>query len=87
MMLALITVLALMLTLFGLSTSTDTKLEWFYFLYFAALIISSFLAGAVITVVLMLYNAVRNIINAIGPKKEKQIIPIDEDLKVKLKTL
>lgn len=115
MMLALITVLALMLTLLGLSTSTETKLnwvhyqrikqialvdmvtfivavlfylllnvpiqetdsgtlEWFYSLYYAALIISSLLAGAVITVVLMLYNAVRNIINAIGPEKESQII-------------
>lgn len=120
MMLALITVLALMLTLLGLSTSTDTQLEWvhyqrikqialvdmvsfiaavlfylllnvpvqetdsgtlewFYFLYYAALIISSLLAGAVITVVLMLYNAVHNIIKSISPKKENQIIPIDED--------
>lgn len=120
MMLSLITVLALMLTLLGLSTSTDTQLEWvhyqrikqiafvdmvsfivavlfylllnvpiqetdsgtlawFHFLYYAALIVSSLLAGAVITVVLMLYNAVRNIINAIGPKKEDQIIPNDEE--------
>lgn len=120
MMLALITVLALMLTLLGLSTSTDAQLEWvhyqriqqialvdmisfiaavlfylllnvpvqetdsgtlqwFYFLYYAALIISSLLAGAVITVVLMLYNAVRNIIESISPKKEKQVIPIEEE--------
>lgn len=119
MMLALITVLALMLTLLGLSTSTETNLkwvhyqrikqiafvdmisfivavlfylllnvpiqetdsgtlEWFYFLYYAVLIISSLLAGAVITVVLMLYNTVRNIIEAIGPKKESQVITADE---------
>lgn len=119
MMLALITVLALMLTLLGLSTSTDTQLEWvhyqqikqiafvdmisfittvlfylllnvpvqetdsgtlqwFYFLYYAALIISSILAGAVITVVLMLYNAVRNIIKSISPEKENQIIPMED---------
>lgn len=120
MMLAMITVLALMLTLLGLSTSTDTQLEWvhyqrikqiafvdmisfivavlffllltvpiqetdsgtlewFYFLYYAALIISSILAGAVITVVLMLYNAVRNIIKAIGPEKESQVIRTDDE--------
>lgn len=114
-MLSLITVLALILTLLGLSSSAETKLKWvhyqrikqialvdmitfiaavlfylllnvpiqetdsgtlgwFYGLYYAALIISSLLAGAVITVVLMLYNAVRNIIYAIGPEKESQII-------------
>lgn len=119
-MLALITVLALMLTLLGLSTSTDIKLkwihyqrikqiafvdmvtfiaavlfylllnvpvqetdsgtlQWFYFLYYAALIISSLLAGAVITIVLMLYNAIDNIIYAIGPEKESQGIPTDEE--------
>ena len=115
MMLALITVLALMLTLLGLSTTSETKLKWihyqrikqiahvdmvtfivavlfylllnvpiqetdsgtlgwFYNLYYAALIISSILAGAVITVVLMLYNAVRDIIIAIAPEKESHII-------------
>lgn len=120
LMIALITVLALMLTLLGLSTSSEIKLKsahyqqikqialldmvtfivavlfylllnvpiqetdsgtagWFYFLYYAALIISSLLAGAVITIVLMLYNAVRNIINAIGPEKESQIIRTEEE--------
>lgn len=120
MMLALITVLALMLTLLGLSTSTETQLnwvhyqrikqialvdmvtfivavlfylllnvpiqetdsgtlEWFHFLYYAALIISSLLAGAVITVVLMLYNAVNNIIEAIGPEKESQVVRTKEN--------
>ncbi len=120
LMIALITVLALMLTLLGLSTSSDIKLksahyqqikqialvdmvtfiaavlfylllnvpvqetdtgtlQWFYYLYYAALIISSLLAGAVITIVLMLYNAVRNIINAIGPEKESQIIRTEEE--------
>lgn len=119
-MLALVTVLALMLTLLGLSTSTDIKLkwihyqrikqialvdmvtfiaavlfylflnvpiqetdsgtlEWFYGLYYAALIMSSLLAGAVITIVLMLYNAIDNIIHAIGPEKESQGIPTEED--------
>lgn len=119
LMLALITVLALMLTLLGLSSSTETKLkwvhyqrikqialvdmvtfiaavlfylllnvpiqetdsgtlQWFYFLYYAALFISSLLAGAVITVVLMLYNAVLHIIDAVGPEKESQITRTEE---------
>ncbi len=120
LMLALATVLALMLTLLGLSTSTETQLkwihyervkqialvdmvtfivavlfylllnvpvqetdsgtlQWFYNLYYAALIISSILAGAVIAIVLMLYNAVRNIIHAVGPEKESQIIRSQEE--------
>lgn len=120
LMLALITVLALMLTLLGLSSSSETKLKWvhyqrikqialvdmvtfivavlfylllnvpvqetdsgtlrwFYFLYYAALFISSLLAGAVITVVLMLYNAVLHIIDAVGPEKENQPIRTKED--------
>lgn len=119
-LLALITVLALMLTLLGLSTSAETKLkwvhyqrikqialvdmltfivavlfylllnvpiqetdsgtlQWFHNLYYAALIISSILAGAVITVVLMLYNAVRDIINAIGPESESYIIRTEDE--------
>lgn len=120
LILALITVLALMLTLLGLSASSEIKLkwvhyerikqiafvdmvafiaavlfylllnvpiqetdsgtlQWFYFLYYATLIISSILAGAVITVVLMLYNAIRNIINAVGPKKGSQITRNQEE--------
>jgi hypothetical protein len=38
-------------------------------LYYATLALSSLLAGALITVVLMLYNTVRDIIRVIGPKE------------------
>lgn len=38
-------------------------------LYYATLILSSLLAGAFITVVLMLYNTLRDIIRVIGPKE------------------
>lgn len=109
------TILALMLTLLGLSTSTDADLTYyhyqrvkqiaridtatfiaavliylllnvpieesdksnvnfFYVLYYATLIISSALAGAVITVVLMLYNTIKDIINVLGPGETKSYI-------------
>lgn len=121
LMLALGTILALMLTLLGLSTSTDTELkwthyqrvkqiawldmltfiaavliylllnvpiqetdkgtgEWFHSLYYATLVVSSILAGAVITIILMLYNTVRDIIFAIGhPESKSEIIHTEEE--------
>jgi glycerol uptake facilitator-like aquaporin len=121
LMLALGTILALMLTLLGLSTSSDTELkwthyqrvkqiawldmltfivavlvylllnvpiqetdsgtgEWFHILYYATLVVSSILAGAIITIILMLYNTVRDIIHAIGhPENESRIIHTEEE--------
>lgn len=120
LMLALGTILALMLTLLGLSASADIDLKWFHYqrikqialvdmvtfivavlvylllnvpiqetdsgtsvwfynIYYATLIISSLLAGAIITIVLMLYNAIRNIIHALGPQKESFITRTEEE--------
>lgn len=110
--LALGNILALMLTLLGLSATTDVELErahyqrikqiawidmvvlivavlvylllnvplgqseqatqapgpWFATLYYATLAVSSFLGGALIAIVLMLYNAVRDVIRIIASK-------------------
>ena len=46
----------------------------FAVLYYGTLVASSLLAGALITIALMLYNAVRDIILAIGPEKESPLI-------------
>ncbi len=114
--LALGNILALMLTLLGLSASADVKLKWSHYqrikqiawidaavlsgavlfylllnvplgesdqaaerpgtwfaaLYYATLALSSLLGGALIAVVLMLYNAVRDLIRAIGPDEKVQ---------------
>lgn len=120
LVLALATILALMLTLLGLSTSTDIDLkwthyqrvkqiawldmltfivavliylllnvpiqetdkgtgEWFHNLYYATLVVSSILAGAIITIILMLYNTVRDIIHAIGHPEDKSRITHTEE--------
>ncbi len=111
--LALGNILALMLTLLSLSTSTEIDLKWSHYqrvnqiawivsivltasiliyllinvplseadkasassdttgfryatLYYVSLVLSSMMAGALITVVLMLYNTIRDIIQVIG---------------------
>ncbi len=114
------TILALMLTLLGLSTSTDIDLTYYHYqrvkeiaridtitfivavllylllnvpveetdkvtanffftLYYATLVISSALAGAIITVILMLYNTIKDIINVLGPKETKDYIKRTKD--------
>ena len=112
--LALGNILALMLTLLGLSASADVDLEWSHYqrikqialidtvvltaavivylllnvplgqseqaleapgmwfaaMYYSSLGLSSFLGGALIAVVLMLYNAVRDLIRVIGKNRD-----------------
>ena len=44
--------------------------NWYTYIYYSTLIISSILSGGLITVVLMLYNAVTNIIRVVGLGEE-----------------
>lgn len=115
-MTATATILALMLTLLSLSTSSDNKLNvdhykrilqiafldagglivstvflilhcvplektdqvpssWFTYIYYTALVTSAFLGGLLVTIVLMLYNALRDMIDVIGfGKKDHYLI-------------
>jgi hypothetical protein len=108
-------ILALMLTLLGLSTSANIDLKWRHYyrikqiawadtitligailiylllnipleesdpktdpadwltsFYYATLILASILGGAVITVILMLYNAIKDMIMAMSPREEER---------------
>lgn len=47
-------------------------------LYYASLALSSLLAGAFIAVVLMLYNTVRDVIQAIGPTEHDHLVRSEE---------
>lgn len=47
-------------------------------LYYGTLVASSLLAGALIAIALMLYNAVRDIIYAVGPERESPLIRSEE---------
>ncbi len=50
----------------GESEPSNNPSQWKYF-YYGTLILSSILGGAAITVILMLFNAVRDIIHALSP--------------------
>ena len=117
--LASATILALLLTLLGISTGTENKLKkahykqvlniatfdtflfvgalilfqlfnipiteaenvpttWFDAIYWATLISSSILSGMMITVILMLYTTVTNIINIVGLGKDHYLISDEE---------
>lgn len=47
-------------------------------LYYGTLVASSLLAGALIAIALMLYNAVRDIIHAVGPQQESPVTRSEE---------
>ena len=119
--LASATILALLLTLLGISSGTDSKLKdghflevlniakidtvlfivtlimfqifnipitesdqvptgWFDIIYWATLFMSSILSGAMVVVILMLYNTVKNIILIVGLKQDHELIYNDDDV-------
>lgn len=117
--LASATILALLLTLLGISTGTKTKIKaahynqvlniakfdtvlfigalilfqlfnipitesdnitigWFTYIYWTTLFFSSILCGLMVTVILLLYTTVTNIITIVGLGKEHYLISQDE---------
>ena len=50
--------------------SDDVPAQWYITFYYVSLGISAVLGGVIISVVLMLYNTVRNIINIVGLHQE-----------------
>ena len=51
---------------------------WFARLYYATLVVSSLLAGALISIALMLFNTVKDIIHALGPEKPAWLVREEE---------
>lgn len=52
-----------------LSEADGKSMPWFQYLYYATLASSSILGGALISIVLMIYNAAKDIILVLGPKE------------------
>lgn len=59
-------------------TATEQPEVWFAVLYYATLAFASILGGALIAIVMMLYNAVRDIIKAIEPEGSSPLTPSEE---------
>lgn len=60
-------ILIYLLLNFPLTEAQDKTLPWFSYVYYTTLGVSSLLGGALISIVLMLYNAAKDIILAVGP--------------------
>lgn len=54
-----------------LSEAEEKTLPWFAYVYYTTLAVSSLLGGALISIVLMLYNAAKDIILVLSPKEEE----------------
>jgi len=117
--LASATILALLLTLLGISTGTKSKLkeahyrqvisiakydsvlfiaalilfqffnipitetenvpaEWYKYVYWATLFFSSLISGFMVSIVLMLYETIKNIIDIVGLNKDHRLLSSEE---------
>lgn len=69
----------------NITQSDQIPAHWFDVIYYTILIISSCLCGALISVVLMLYNTVTNIIQIVGLGEEAHPLLYEEEEKEKSK--
>lgn len=50
-------------------TESDTpSIQWFTYIYYATFVISALLGGAFVTIILLLYNTIRDMINFLNPE-------------------
>ena len=68
-----------------LSEAEGKSVPWFAYLYYATLATSSILGGALISIVLMLYNAAKDIILVLGPKEGGEHLIHSEEQEEKMK--
>lgn len=59
--------------------SDSIPVTWFDIIYWATLIFTSIISGLMITVILMLYNAVTNLIAIIGLQEDHNLISTESD--------
>ncbi|SDS27772.1 hypothetical protein [Christiangramia echinicola] len=57
-----------------ITKADNVPMEWYSAVYWASLVFSSILSGIMITVVLMLYTTLTNIIHIVGLKNDHQLI-------------
>lgn len=61
------------------SSGAAEKSTWFAAIYYTTLVLASLLGGALITIALMLYNTVRDVIRAISSKKSSRLVRSEEN--------
>ncbi|WGK64507.1 hypothetical protein [Croceiramulus getboli] len=59
--------------------SDNVPISWFYALYWISLMLSALLSGMMVTVILMLFNTVKNIIQVVGLGKDHMLVSKDNE--------
>ncbi|SHF47655.1 hypothetical protein SAMN05443144_10934 [Fodinibius roseus] len=72
------TVLYLLLNI-PLFESDSASIRWFTYIYYITLITSSIVGGAFITIILLLYNTVRDMIGILHPDRSHQLHHTEEE--------
>ncbi len=68
-----VTILVYLLLNIPIVESDNTSAGWFLTVYFISLVFSALLGGAFITVILLLYNTVRDMIGVLDPNTEHRL--------------
>lgn len=61
-----------------ITEAENVEVSWFEFIYWATLLISSIMSGMMITVILMLYSTITNIIHIVGLEEDHYLISKEE---------
>jgi len=63
-----------------ITEADNVEITWYKTIYWATLILSSIISGMMITVILMLYSTITNIIHIVGLEEDHYLISKDEDV-------
>lgn len=69
----IITVLGSLLMNIPIVESEKSTIQWFTYIYYAVLVFTSLLGGAFITITLLLYNTVRDMIGVLNPEDSHRL--------------
>lgn len=69
----IVTTFAYLLMNIPVTESDNSTISWLPYLYYGILVFSSLLGGAFITIILLLYNTIRDMINVLDPKNEHRL--------------
>lgn len=75
----IITTLTYLVLNIPMMEAEKTKIYWFTYIYYALLVLSSVLGGSFVTIVLLLYNTVRDMIGVMHPDSEHHLKHVPEE--------
>ena len=73
------TILLYLLLNIPIGEADKARMQWFTYIYYSLLAISAVLGGSFVTIVLLLYNTVRDMIGVMDPNAEHTLRNIDEE--------